>query len=169
MKTIKSTIKALFKSFGYGIEKLKDGQRDHDRSFGQNEDADIQVLLKSSGRPTIFDIEANIGQSIARFRAIFPHSEIYSFEPDHEAFGELQKNYFSEGMNSYNIAMGEKSGKAALYLNTSNEMNSLLKSQNPRFGTNSGSYEVQVSTVDDFCKDNKIEKIHLPKYRYPGF
>ena len=50
----------------------------------------------------IFDIGANIGQSIDRFQSIFPKSKIYSFEPTPNLFENLVQKYSSDN-NSTNL------------------------------------------------------------------
>ena len=56
---------------------------------------DLKYLRKfiklRSGR-IIFDIGANEGQSIERFKSLFPDSIIHSFEPDINLYSILKKN-----------------------------------------------------------------------------
>src|SRR5437870_3865232 len=46
--------------------------------------------LTASDSPVVFDVGANEGQSIARFRSIFPRPVIHSFEPGRDAFAKLK-------------------------------------------------------------------------------
>jgi FkbM family methyltransferase len=167
--TAKRLIHRVFHRLGYSIERLKNGEKDFDRSFGKNEDLDLQVLLRRVNKPIIFDVGANTGQSIDRFRLLFLESTIYSFEPDHVSFLALQEIHFGDGLYSFEIALADKPGIAKLYLNTSKNMNSLLKSENPQWGRRDGEHEVTVSTIDKFCEENEIMHIDLLKTDTQGF
>jgi FkbM family methyltransferase len=166
---VKRLIHKIFYLLGYSIGRLKNGEKDFDSSFGKNEDSDLQVLLRRVSKPIIFDIGANTGQSIDRFRSLFLDSVIYSFEPDKFTFQTLRENYSGDGIHVFEIALGDKPGKAQLYLNTSKNMNSLLKSDTPQWGRRDGEHEVTVSTVDKFCEENEILHIDLLKTDTQGF
>ena len=56
-------------------------------------DFDYQKKFNPFDDLIIFDIGANNGQSINRFRSIFRNSIIHSFEPDENCFRDLDKNY----------------------------------------------------------------------------
>jgi FkbM family methyltransferase len=166
---VRRLINKFFHRLGYSIERLKNGEKDFDRSFGENEDLDLQVLLRQVSKPIIFDVGANTGQSIDRFRLLFSDSVIYSFEPDPVSLQTLRENYSDNGIHVFEIALGDEPGRAKLYLNTSKNMNSLLKSKNPQWGHRNGEHEVRVSTVDKFCEENKIMHIDLLKTDTQGF
>ena len=168
-KKVKLLLTQVIFLLGYRIERLKNGERDFDRTFGKNENLDLSVLLRERNHPIIFDIGANTGQSIDRFRSLFPDAKIYSFEPDKVTFETLRENHSGDGLYSFEIALGDKLGKANLYLNSSKDMNSLLRSENPQWGQNEGECEVVVSTVDKFCLENEIKYIDLLKTDTQGF
>ena len=66
----------------------------------------INKFSKNEGN-IIFDIGANIGQSIDRFQSIFPKSKIYSFEPTPNLFENLVQKYSSDNnviINNYAIS-----------------------------------------------------------------
>ena len=169
MLKIRSFAKRIFHFLGYSIERLENGEKNFDKAFGESEDLDLQVLLRKENSPIIFDVGANTGQSIDRFRSIFPDSKIYSFEPDKVSFKTLRENHSGDGLHAYEIALGDKPGTAKLYLNTSKDMNSLLKSENPQWGQRDGEDEVSVSTVDKFCEENEVMHIDLLKTDTQGF
>jgi FkbM family methyltransferase len=166
---MKKFIRNIFHKLGFHIERLKNGEKDFDRSLGGDEDKDIQILLRNINKPVIFDIGANTGQSITRFKSLFLDPVIYSFEPDKVALQGLRRNHPDNVMNSYELALGDNPGKSLLYLNTSKDMNSLLKSNNPRWGENDGESEITVTTVDKFCEEYKIHQIDLLKTDTQGF
>ena len=43
-------------------------------------------LIVTAKRPVIFDVGANVGQSIDLFSRLFPRSSIYAFEPAADCF-----------------------------------------------------------------------------------
>ena len=63
--------------------------------------------LSKNEENIIFDIGANIGQSIDRFQNIFPRNKIYSFEPTPNLFENLVKKYSNDKnviINKYAIS-----------------------------------------------------------------
>ena len=169
MLKMKNLARGILHSLGYSIERLENGEKNFDKTFGESEDLDLQVLLRREKQPIIFDVGANTGQSIDRFRSLFPESKIYSFEPDKVSFKLLRENYSSDGLHAFEIALGDEPGTAKLYLNTSKDMNSLLRSENPHWGHRDGEDEVTVSTVDKFCEENGVTHINLLKTDTQGF
>ena len=101
MLKMKNLGRGILRSLGYSIERLENGEKNFDKTFGESEDLDLQVLLRREKQPIIFDVGANTGQSIDRFRSLFPESKIYSFEPDKVSFKLLRENYSSDGLHRY--------------------------------------------------------------------
>lgn len=67
---------------------------------------------------TVLDVGANIGQFSFTLKKLFPHLEIYSFEPNNEIFALLEKNSGSLGIQVYNCAIGSKTGKKTFFYST---------------------------------------------------
>ena len=66
---------------------------------------------------TIFDVGANTGDSIERFRNIFQNYSIYSFEPIPEIFKKLEKNYSkNKNNNLYNLALSNNTEKKKIFI-----------------------------------------------------
>lgn len=127
----------------------------------------------------IFDVGANIGQSIEVFRAEFPNSVIHSFEPEPKAFSQLQKKFeHLDHTYLYNFALSEKKGLAPLHVNNACLSTSSL---NP-FNTQSLSIKngvhpklcitevsqldsvvVKTETIDNVIKSLGVEKINILK------
>ncbi len=53
---------------------------------------DMHELLADVSTPIVFDVGANVGQSVAVFREALPDSILHAFEPGPEAFAELEAN-----------------------------------------------------------------------------
>ena len=71
---LKDRLKKIINYFGYDIQKI-------DKNIKRLSFDDILNLKTKNKKPMIFDVGANIGQSIERFKNIFPDSSIHSFEP----------------------------------------------------------------------------------------
>src|ERR1700678_1538228 len=78
--------------------------------FGENAFHDMSRLVRNEA-PVIFDVGANIGQTIDQLQTIMPQSVIHAFEPSAANFQELKKR---KGGNSRvvlnNVALGAEVG-----------------------------------------------------------
>ena len=98
----------LIKKFGYEIRGVK-----HLVSHN-NFDAIISFLLKNKKKEqhVYFDVGANLGQSIKRFKKINPHSTIHSFEPTPNLYSELIKKFsFDKSIIINQFGIGNKKKK----------------------------------------------------------
>ena len=99
----KQVVCAAAHAFGLEVTSL--------HRFGMDADRDIAELLAGVVHPIVFDVGANIGQSVTRFRRLLPGCEIYSFEPAPETFRELQIN--TQGMPDVHIVNAGVGSSAA--------------------------------------------------------
>ena len=123
--------------------------------------------IRKSGCPieTVFDVGANVGQTVQKFRAAFPHASIYSFEPVRALFQELNKSVSGDQhVQCFQVALGSAPGIGKIYLTDQPTMNSLIEPEHSR-----GVEEVQITTVDSFCATHRIERIDLLKVDTEGF
>ena len=76
----------------------------------------------------IFDVGANTGQSIERFRKIFPNSKIYSFEPDPKLF-KILKNKYENHKNIIlkNFGLSDENAKREFFSHKYNTINSFIE------------------------------------------
>jgi FkbM family methyltransferase len=125
--------------------------------------------------PTIFDVGANIGQSITLFKDAFPKSLIHSFEPNPDIFPLLEENW---GGNSSIIlhqkALSSKSGFFPFHITNVAEASSLLY-PDPKLmklsADNKYEYktiEVDCMTLDQFCLNHSINSLDLLKLDVQG-
>jgi hypothetical protein len=83
---IKKTIKRILNNFNIDIVKYND----------ETKHLNFEQILKKKiikKNPVIFDVGANQGQSIKKYRNIFKNSKIHSFEPVSSAF-DIMNNRF---------------------------------------------------------------------------
>ena len=107
---IKKIIKKIFSILGYNISRI-------DKKYKKLSFNDIHKAKIDIDNPLIFDVGANKGQSIRRFKNIFPRSTIHAFEPIKEEFVKLQdefKNDKSIFLN--NFALGDSLDQKNLIL-----------------------------------------------------
>jgi len=140
-----------------------------DEGIGKDPLLDMIRRLKNN-EPVIFDVGANIGQSIERFKKVLPNSVMYSFEPSARPFiglREVAARYSSA--NVFQVALGASNGALTLYENSSSDMNSFLEMGNSGSGEVIGKATVQVKTIDSFCAENNIDYIDILKIDAQGF
>lgn len=122
---------------------------------------------------TVFDIGANKGQFLAMVQSNLGAQlkEIHCFEPAATTFKTLSKNVTaSDEIHLNNIGLSSEAGTAKLYYDKENSgLASLTKRElafrNIEFGQEE---EVSLSTVDDYCKDHGIDRIHWLKLDIEG-
>ena len=110
----------------------------------------------------IFDVGANSGQSAIEYSILYPKARIDSFEPVRESFEELQRRTAKKQLiHCHRLAFGSSAG--TLSMDTTADHSSMFKI------SDSGSEEVTVETMSDFCRQNQIEQISLLKIDTEGF
>ena len=174
---MKKLIKKLINRLGIDIKRLHPEYR-NSLSF------DDIYNLKIKDNPVIFDVVANQGQSIERFRKIFPKSIIHSFEPIKKEFEMLRNKYNNdENIKINNHAIGDEVGKKKFYITTLtgtsyfnkvNKNTNWIKKRSIQNNTSVEKYvkeivEVNVNTLDQYCEINKIEKIDILKIDTQGY
>ena len=134
-----------------------------------NENHLIAIKKSIGNNPVLFDIGANNGQTVTKFRKVLTDSYIHSFEPSKLCFKILSETHINtENLKINNKAVGNEKGSLVFNEYSASSLNSLLK----RSFTKSSiidNYPVEIITVDDYCTENKIEKINLLKTDTEGF
>ena len=107
---MKKIIQIFANFFGFKIVKIiKKEYREFDQI--------LKKILKNNNN-IIFDIGANKGQSLQRYRKLFNNTYFYSFEPSHSAFKVLKSKYGNlKNIKLFNIALGEAK-KKKVFMNT---------------------------------------------------
>ena len=172
---IKSFIQKILLKFNYKIINLK-----KDKS---NIDQFINKLIEIEN-PIIFDVGANVGQSVKIYKQIFPNSIIHCFEPDKNAYKILFKNYSNnEKVKLNSFGLGKKNdylefnsyietGKSSFYsLNLDTEF---IKYKSDVWGVDQkeyldSTYHKEIKTIDNYCEQNDIKKIDFLKIDTQGY
>lgn len=132
---------------------------------------DIKFKMGVKSLKNIFDVGANIGQTVFQLKSAFPESNIYSFEPIKMTYLQLLGNTKElQGVSCENFALGSKSEKKSIKV--FEEKNSVLNSLNVsamNSAANAVTEIINVSTIDEYCTSNNILQIDLLKIDTEGF
>ena len=184
----KSYIKKILLYFGYHILRL------YYYDFRADDSIKKILTLKSikSKKTVIFDVGANKGQSVERFRNYLPKAKIYSFEPYVPVFEILkEKEKKDQNLKCFNFGLGSTKGIFPFYRNPDSGSNSFYKINikresfalsNSKVGKKNHNITtpkevlefnskttVSVDTLNNFCKKQGIKKIDILKIDTQGF
>src|SRR6478752_2667096 len=108
----------------------------------------------------IFDVGANVGQSVIEFQRDFPSATILSFEPDKNSFDILRR----VNGRAYNLALSSSRGQLR-FENRSpvSEIRSIASDQDDE-----SLPIVSVTAIDHFCSEQNINHIDLLKIDTEG-
>lgn len=133
----------------------------------------FDVLSKRCEPPyCIFDIGANKGQFLdLALETIFTNNfSIHCFEPGSETFKKLIERKKDVRVKLNNKGIDKVKGHMTLHYDTPGSgLASLTKRKLDHFGIEFNESEtVQVETIDNYCKENKIKRINLLKIDIEG-
>jgi FkbM family methyltransferase len=162
-KEMKRLIKRMTRHIGYDIVRY-----DPKRS-GANPYEDMARFLRDS-HPVIFDVGANVGQSIQLFRSRFPGCVVHSFEPSPTTFETLMRQTLGlKDLHLWNCALGSAPGRRILLENLYPDHSSFLPIGERGYGEVKMQTPVEVRTVDQLCRDEGVERIDVLKSDTQGF
>ena len=134
--------------------------------FGIHSNNDIRKIMHNKNL-IIFDVGANIGNTVIDYKSFFPTSTIYCFEPVTYTYELLVENTKKlKSVNCFNFALGNKDEQIEIVLSKNSELNSLLNTSNLR---DREVEKIEVKRLDDFCIINEIKQIDLLKIDVEGF
>lgn len=164
IKSIKSGLRSAVRAFGYDVRRVSGGEPGLDPQF------DMRRLTGARPGLVIFDIGANVGQTIDTFRGAFSQPKIHSFEPGHDAFATLTKNYSGlPDVYLNNFALGATAGTSEFIESVGSDMSSFLEPSVEKKGSIKQRVQVKVSTIDDYCRERNIGHIDILKSDTQGF
>jgi FkbM family methyltransferase len=160
---MKTKIKKIVDFLGYTIHKknkvlLLD---DNPLKAIKNKLLDTNIVL--------FDVGANLGQTIIRMNEEYRQAKIFAFEPSKNCFNYLKENFEkNSNISLHNNAIGATSGNLEFNEYSWSALNSLLKRAYGNAKINE-TYLVEVVTIDSFCISKKISHINLLKTDTEGY
>jgi FkbM family methyltransferase len=164
MNLLKKWFIFLLKKRGYKLSKI------YSFEFGRNFQDDISFLFSNNSLNIIFDVGANMGQSISLFKNRFPKSQIYSFEPISDLYRVLKEKFVIDpSIKIFNFAVGSNTGEISFFENSESDMSSILKSGKDCWGDLKSQYKVPMVDLDSFCNEHGIQFIDLLKSDTQGF
>ena len=109
--------------------------------------------------PTLYEIGAFNGEDAKLFSEVIPGAHVYMFEASQQSFNE----YLKDKPNTYNVAIGNYTGKAKFYVSGEAPISSLYK---PRGFMREE--EVNIYRLEDFVEEFKIPKPTVVKIDVEG-
>jgi FkbM family methyltransferase len=125
--------------------------------------------LRNAEAPfTLFDVGANDGAyASCALRTLGERSRVYSFEPQSASFDALRARFADDSrVTLRRVALGKTSDPAPLYFGAGGETTATLNRKTD--AAQSSSEMVAVSTVDEVCSTEGIERIHFLKIDTEG-
>jgi FkbM family methyltransferase len=167
MPSGKNFAKKLFSRLGYKISRLTGKEIiDNDNAFGG-----MKSLMNTRDQQGVFfDVGANTGQTILLLKKYFPDGSIYAFEPGKSAFDELQRKFSSlRSLHLKNIALGSNEEVKEFFENKFSTMSSFLHLGKDGWGEVIEKKEIQLTSIDQFCRKENISRINILKSDTQGF
>lgn len=133
-------------------------------------------LLEQVRRPVVFDVGANVGQTLERFSRVLPGAHVHSFEPFPASYEKLAAVAAARPpARAHRLALGAEPGEATFHVNPQfHTRNSLLTrpTSGRRYYSEGAelpdSVTVTVDTLDAFCAREGIERIEVLKLDVQG-
>jgi FkbM family methyltransferase len=169
---MKRLIKGAFATVGLDLRRA--GHRPPENRLGPDPLAELRRLVTVAA-PTIFDVGAFHGLVTREYRRLFPDARIVSFEPFPESFATLKETVAGDPRTtSVNMALADAPGKLTMNANSSPATNSLLSTSATARDTwgdqveTAGQVTVDVSTLDDYCTAQGVDRVDLLKLDTQG-
>jgi len=173
---MKKLIQKLVNLFGYKIMKVKSTAHE-----------DLDGLTKSlitKSEPIIFDVGANKGQSITRYKKLFQNPIIHSFEPNIDEINILKQKYINDKeLYLNNMAVGDKKGNLEFNINAISGHSSFrnlipnttwIKKRSNSIKIDDKNYtakkiNAEIITLDDYVNEKNLTNIDILKIDTQGF
>ncbi|HMB95213.1 MAG TPA: FkbM family methyltransferase [Tepidisphaeraceae bacterium] len=133
----------------------------------------LRKLAKTWNKPVIIDVGANVGDYATEVKQIISDATLFAFEPHPRTFDQLKTIAAKYDFEAINAACGRSSGKLALY-----DYADAPGSQHATFHSgamelhqssdNVASWQVNVTTIDEFALSRSLQKIDLLKIDTEG-
>jgi FkbM family methyltransferase len=161
---LKRFARNFLKRFGYELRNLKG------IDIGYDPFSDARNRMENKSSPVLFDVGANIGGTVKAMRSYFPAAQIHAFEPSPTTFSTLCRNCAADPQTKLmNCAVGSQAGVLAL-LENERPQNSSFYAMGPFCtGAVRGETQVEVVTIDQYCRTGGIERIDLLKSDTQGY
>jgi len=171
ISTVKSGLQSARRAIRETIRRCGYDVQHYDRArLGQDPFTDIRYFLKGRERPVIFDVGANVGQSVDAFRKALPDAIIHSFEPSPGTYAQLSEHCRSlNRVKTWNVGVGSSQATLTFLENNDSKMSSFLPLSEHSWGKIVKETKCNVLTLDSFAEEQHVEFIHVLKTDTQGF
>jgi FkbM family methyltransferase len=133
----------------HGVDCFKDIQKQFGREFFK----------------MIFDVGANIGQSMIKYAERFPHAEVHSFEPVAANYEKLEAAArHNPLLHAHKLGMGERAGLVDIHLNQHSTTCS-IKHGDPGAGLET----IELETLSGFMDKHNVGAVNFLKLDTEGY
>jgi len=126
--------------------------------------------------PIIIDGGAHKGDTVLGFSHFLPQAEFHCFEPDMLLVNELTATFRdNDNVHVIKAALGQMIGKSMFHINVSRPTNSLLpiadglQSDLMELCKLVGQVEVDVTTIDEYCRSKGLTQVDIVKLDLQGY
>ena len=114
---------------------------------------------------TIFDVGANVGQSVGEFREAYPAARVFAFEPVKASFDELAASVEGdENVRALHLGLSRSPGELVMTANGTSTGNRVLLPTERRAEVET----VGMTSGDDFCTEEGIDDVGFLKIDAEG-
>lgn len=150
IRRLKSTFTSLT-----GIEFYRNNP-----AWGQRMDKDLARLRTDFQPRVLFDIGANVGQTVERFLEYYPDAQVHAFEPVPKTFAQLDAKFGQHPqVHCRNFALSSEAGQRTIYTYQYDVISSLEGSTDD----GGSGQEITLNTLDNYVAENNISHIDLLK------
>lgn len=169
----KNLINSITRKFGFELHGLGYMQSLRKSTFKEDPFLKQKEILHDASM--IFDIGANVGDTVRKYKEMFPRATVHAFEPFEESFNKLVANVYNlPRVYPHREAINEvEDGVSTMYVNHNFDTNSLLRSR--KSGMSSDSQvktiertQVKTMTLDHFARKVGIKEIDILKMDIQG-
>lgn len=162
LKFLKRAFKKMVFKNGYKISKISSHAMQNDDPFFA---VKHRIAIEN---PIVFDVGMNHGQTIYKVKSVYPKALIHGFEPSKHCFEDLKVTFSETNIILNNMGVSDANGVLELNEYSWDALNSFLKRAYGKAHIVS-TYEVPVTTLDDYVKKNNIDFVHILKSDTEGF
>lgn len=136
--------------------------------WGMDPWLDARVLLTRMGRPldgrtTVFDVGANVGQTVEAVRRWLPRVDLHCYEPVPATFAELRRNVSNANLHA--CGLGARQGRIRMQVGTDSKVSRVIGDTTAGEGEIA---EIEVRTVDEEFDRFGLERLGVLKIDVEG-
>lgn len=126
----------------------------------------VRDVLSRRGDAVAFDVGANLGDWTQEVLAVNPAATIHCFEPALTTFSQLTARGFPSNVICNQLTLGDALGEIEFFVHTDSKISSIY----PGYIVRAADHveRVKVTTVDDYCARNSIDRIDFLKIDVEG-